>query len=140
MEPFLSARKKQKFVINKNFLSLEAVLDCSAYKVRSGGKTVTMNVDHNSYIAFLDIYADLLSTAGKIIDNCEICGQLFVADRANYAPVCSMATCKQTYQTKINTESREIARKKLLGFPEQFIQYDTACEKLRDKLKKAKKD
>ncbi len=158
LKPFLSARKKQKFVIDKNLLSLEAVSDFSAYKVRSGGKTVTMNVAHNSYIAFLDMYADLLSAAGKIIDNCEICGQLFVADRANYAPVCSRTTCKQTYQTKINTESRERARKnpandeyikwddkcanyrkKLLGFPEQLIQYDMAREKLRDKLKKAKK-
>ncbi len=158
LEPVLSARKKQKFVIDKNLLSLEVVSDCSAYKVRSRGKTVTMNVAHNSYIAFLDMYADLLSTSGKIIDNCEICGQLFVADRANYAPVCSRTTCKQTYQTKINTGSRERARKnpandeyikwddkcanyrkKLIGFPEQLTQYDTAREKLRDKLKKAKK-
>lgn len=158
LSPLLSARKKRKFVINKDFLSCENVSDCSTYKVRSDSKTVTINVAHNSYIAFLDMYTDLLSSAGKVIDNCEICDDIFVADRTNYAPVCHRTKCRQAYHTKINTGSREKARenpandeyikwdgkcanyrKKLLGMPEQLKKYDMARDKFREKLKKSKK-
>ncbi len=156
-KPFLLAREKKQFSVDSSLFGLEDVTGCSVYHIRSGDKPITLNVANNSYIALLEMYEDLLCRAGKIIRNCENCGELMITDRANASLVCSRTVCKRDYHTKINSESRRRAmcepiqsayigfnekcksyRKKLLPFPELLAKYDERHNKYREQLKKAK--
>lgn len=156
--PLLSARNRGKFTIDRELFKHETISDCSIYKLRCGEDIITVNTAHNSYIALLGMYADVLSSADRVIDNCEICDQMFVAARKNYAPVCNRTSCKREYRTKINISSRSRAlenpvndayvkwdgkclnyRKKLKDYPDMLEKYDKAHDKFRKKLQKAKK-
>lgn len=41
---------------------------------------------NDSFITLLDTYVDIMSDAGRIVTNCENCGQLMITNRANASP------------------------------------------------------
>ena len=45
-------------------------------------------VANDSFITLLDTYVDIMSDAGRIVTNCESCGQLMITNRANAFLTC----------------------------------------------------
>ena len=109
---------------------------------------------NDSFITLLDIYADIMSDAGRIVTNCESCGQLMITNRANAFLTCGRSTCKKERLYKANDDYKKRAmkdpikeaylnfdhkcrsyRKKLSDYPELLEKYNKAFDKRREKIR-----
>ena len=112
---------------------------------------------NDSFITLLDIYVDIMSDAGRIVTNCENCGQLMITNRANASLTCGRSTCKKERLYKANDAYKKRAmkdpikeaylnfdnkcrsyRKKLSGYPELLEKYNKAFDEHREKIRAVK--
>lgn len=124
-KPFLLAREKKQFSVDSELFNLEAVSDCSVYYIRSGEKTITLNVANNSYIALLVCSRTVCKRDFHTKFNSES-GQRAMCESVQYAYIGFNEKCKRYC-------------KKLLPYPDLLTKFDEKHNKFRDKLKKAKK-
>ena len=118
---------------------------------------VKLFIANDSFITLLDTYIDIMSDAGRIVTNCENCGQLMITNRANASLTCGRSTCKKERLYKANDDYKKRAmkdpikeayfnfdnkcrsyRKKLSGYPELIEQYNKAFDKRREKIRSVK--
>ncbi len=111
-------------------------------------------VANDSFITLLDIYVDIMSDAGRIVTNCENCGQLMITKRSNASLTCGRTTCKKERLYKANDDYKKRAmadpiketyfnfdnkcrsyRKKLLGYPDLLEKYNKAFDERREKIR-----
>ena len=109
------------------------------------------------FITLLDTYVDIMSDAGRIVTNCENCGQLMITNRANASLTCGRTTCKKERLYKANDDYKKRAmkdpikeaylnfdnkcrsyRKKLSDYPELLEKYNKAFDKWREKIRAVK--
>ena len=95
-----------------------------------------------------------MSDAGRIITNCENCGQLMITKRSNASLTCGRTTCKKERLYKANDDYKKRAmadpikeaylnfdnkcrsyRKKLSGSPELLEKYNKAFNEQREKIR-----
>ena len=130
------------------------IFDSSVYK----NSSTTLYVANDSFITLLDIYADIISASGRIISNCENCGQLMITSRANASLTCGRTTCKKERLYKANDDYKKRAmsdpikeaylnfdnkcrsyRKKLSAYPELLEKYNLAFNEQREKIRAVKR-
>ena len=114
-------------------------------------------IANDSFITLLDTYIDIMSVAGRIVTNCENCGQLVITNRANASLTCGRSTCKKERLYKANDDYKKRAmkdpikeacfnfdnkcrsyRKKLSGYPELLEKYNMAFDEHREKIRAVK--
>ena len=114
-------------------------------------------IANDSFITLLDTYIDIMSVAGRIVTNCENCGQLMITNRANASLTCGRSTCKKERLYKANDDYKKRAmkdpikeayfnfdnkcrsyRKKLSGYPELLEKYNMAFDEHREKIRAVK--
>ena len=95
-----------------------------------------------------------MSDAGRLITNCENCGQLMITKRSNASLTCGRTTCKKERLYKANDDYKKRAmadpiketyfnfdnkcrsyRKKLSGYPELLEKYNKAFDERREKIR-----
>ena len=153
--PFLSARAEKMFSTASAVKGQTDIFDSSTYKLNSK----TLYVANNSFITLLDIYADVISASGRIISNCESCGQLMITSRSNASLTCNRTTCKKERLYKANDDYKKRAmsdptkeaylnfdnkcrsyRKKLSAYPELLEKYNLAFNERREKIRAVKSE
>ena len=109
---------------------------------------------NDSILTLLDIYSDIMSDAGRLITNCENCGQLMITKRSNASLTCGRTTCKKERLYKANDDYKKRAmadpikeaylnfdnkcrsyRKKLSGYPDLLEKYNKAFDERREKIR-----
>ncbi|MBQ7008452.1 MAG: hypothetical protein IJN05_04455 [Ruminococcus sp.] len=152
--PFLSARGDKSFSVASAVQGQTDIFDSSTYKLNS----ITLYVANDSFITLLDIYADIISASGRVISNCENCGQLMITSRANASLTCGRTTCKKERLYKSNDDYKKRAmsdpikeaylnfdnkcrsyRKKLSAYPELLEKYNIAFNEQREKIRAVKR-
>ena len=58
-------------------------------------------------LTLLDISSDRMSDAGRVITNCENCGQLMITKRSNASLTCGRTTCKKERLYKANDDYKD---------------------------------
>ncbi len=151
---FLSARAEKSFNVTSAVQGQTDIFDSSTYKLNSK----TLYVANDSFITLLDIYADVISASGRIISNCENCGQLMITSRANASLTCGRTTCKKERLYKANDDYKKRAmsdpikeaylnfdnkcrsyRKKISAYPELLEKYNLAFNEQREKIRAVKR-
>ena len=89
-------------------------------------------VANDSFITLLDTYVDIMSDAGRIVTNCENCGQLMITNRANASLTCGRSTCKKERLYKANDDYKKRAMKDPIK--EAYLNFDNKCRSYRKKL------
>ncbi len=154
LRPFLSARADKSFNVTSAIQGQTDIFDSSVYK----NSSATLYVANDSFITLLDIYADIISASGRIISNCENCGQLMITNRANASLTCGRTTCKKERLYKTNDDYKKRAmsdpikeaylnfdnkcrsyRKKLSAYPELLEKYNLAFNECREKIRAVKR-
>ena len=154
LRPFLSARVNKSFNVTSVVQGHTGIFDSSTYKHNA----TTLYVANNSFITLLDIYTDIISASGRIISNCENCGQLMITSRANASLTCGRTTCKKERLYKANDDYKKRAmsdpikeaylnfdnkcrsyRKKLSAYPELLEKYNLAFNERREKIRAVKR-
>ncbi|MCI7350216.1 MAG: hypothetical protein MSH60_05615 [Ruminococcus sp.] len=152
--PFISARAADIFDIRTAIRSSNEVLDSSLYRVHDDNTNISLYVANDSILTLLDIYSDIMSDAGRIITNCENCGQLMITKRSNASLTCGRTTCKKERLYKVNDDYKKRAmadpikeaylnfdnkcrsyRKKLSGYPDLLEKYNKAFDERREKIR-----
>lgn len=152
--PFISARAENIFDVRTAIHSSNEILDSSLYKVHNDDIHINLFVANDSVLTLLDIYSDIMSNAGRLISNCENCGQLMITNRSNASLTCGRTTCKKERLYKANDDYKKRAmadpiketyfnfdnkcrsyRKKLAGYPELLEKYNKAFDKQREKIR-----
>ena len=154
LRPFLSARADKSFNLTSAVQGQTDIFDSSVYK----NSSTTLYVANDSFITLLDIYADIISASGRIISNCENCGQLMITSRANASLTCGRTTCRKERLYKANDDYKKRAmsdpikeaylnfdnkcrsyRKKLSAYPELLEKYNLAFNEQREKIRAVKR-
>ncbi len=154
LRPFLSARVDKSFNLTSAVQSKTDIFDSNIYKLNSKN----LYVANDSFITLLDIYSDVISASGRIISNCENCGQLMITSRANASLTCGRTTCKKERLYKANDDYKKRAmsdpikeaylnfdnkcrsyRKKLSAYPELLEKYNLAFNEQREKIRAVKR-
>ena len=154
LRSFLSARAEKSFSLTSAVQGQTDIFDSNTYKHNA----TTLYVANNSFITLLDIYADIISASGRIISNCENCGQLMITSRANASLTCGRTTCKKERLYKANDDYKKRAmsdpikeaylnfdnkcrsyRKKLSAYPELLGKYNLAFNEQREKIRAVKR-
>ena len=152
--PFISARAADIFDIRTAIRSSNEVLDSSLYRVHDDDRNISLYVANDSILTLLDIYSDIMSDAGRLITNCENCGQLMITKRSNASLTCGRTTCKKERLYKANDDYKKRAmadpikeaylnfdnkcrsyRKKLSGYPDILEKYNKAFDERREKIR-----
>ncbi len=152
--PFISARADDMFNVTKTVRSCTDVFDSSVYKLHTEGGNIKLYVANDSFITLFDTYVDIMSDAGRIVTNCENCGQLMITNRANASLTCGRTTCKKERLYKANDNYKKRAmtdpikeayfnfdnkcrsyRKKLSGYPDLLEKYNKAFDERREKIR-----
>ena len=152
--PFISARTAGTFDVRTAIHSSNEILDSSLYKVHNDDVHINLYVANDSVLTLLDIYSDIMSNAGRLISNCENCGQLMITKRSNALLTCGRTTCKKErlYRANDDYKKRAIAdpikngyfifdnkcrsyRKKLADYPELLEKYNMAFDKQRVEIR-----
>ena len=84
------------------------------------------------FITLLDTYVDIISDAGRIVTNCENCGQLMITNRANASLTCGRSTCRKERLYKANDDYKKRAMKDPIK--EAYLNFDSKCRSYRKKL------
>lgn len=148
--PFISARTAGIFDVRTAIHSSNEVLDSSLYKIHNADVHINLYVANDSVLTVLDVYSDIMSNAGRLISNCENCGQLMITDRSNASFTCGRSICKKERLYKANDDYKKRAiadpikngyfifdnkcrsyRKKLASYPELLEKYNRAFDKRR---------
>ncbi len=79
-------------------------MDSSLYRVHDDNRNISLYVANDSILTLLNIYSDRMSHAGRLITNCENCGQLMITKRSNASLTCSRTTCKKERLYKTNDD------------------------------------
>ena len=93
---------------------------------------VKLYIANDSFITLLDTYIDIMSVAGRIVTNCENCGQLMITNRANASLTCGRSTCKKERLYKANDDYKKRAMKDPIK--EAYLNFDNKCRSYRKKL------
>lgn len=130
--PFISARASDIFDIRTAIRGSNDVLDSSLYRVHDDNKNISLYVANDSILTLLDIYSDIMSDAGRLVTNCENCGQLMITNRANASLTCGRTTCKKERLYKANDDYKKRAMKDPIK--EAYLNFDNKCRSYRKKL------
>ena len=130
--PFISARAADIFDIRTAIRSSNDVLDSSLYRVHDDSRNISLYVANDSILTLLDIYSDIMSDAGRLITNCENCGQLMITKRSNASLTCGRSTCKKERLYKANDDYKKRAMKDPIK--EAYLNFDNKCRSYRKKL------
>lgn len=152
--PFISARAADIFDIRTAIRSNNDILDSSLYRAHDDDRNISLYVANDSILTLLDIYSDIMSDAGRLITNCENCGQLMITKRSNASLTCGRTTCKKERLYKANDDYKKRAmadpikeaylnfdnkcrsyRKKLSGYPDLLEKYNKAFDERREKIR-----
>lgn len=152
--PFISARAADIFDIRTAIRSSNEVLDSSLYRVHDDNRSISLYVANDSILTLLDIYSDIMSDTGRLITNCENCGQLMITKRSNASLTCRRTTCKKERLYKANDDYKKRAmadpikeaylnfdnkcrsyRKKFSGYPDLLEKYNKAFDERREKIR-----
>ena len=130
--PFISARAADIFDIRTAIRSSNDVLDSSLYRVHDDDRNISLYVANDSILTLLHIYSDIMSDAGRLITNCENCGQLMITNRSNASLTCGRTTCKKERLYKANDDYK----KRAMADPikETYFNFDNKCRSYRKKL------
>lgn len=109
--------------------SSNEVLDSSLYKVHNADVHINLFVSNDSVLTLLDIYSDIMSNAGRLISNCENCGQLMITKRSNASLTCGRTTCKKERLYKANDDYKKRAMKDPIK--EAYLNFDNKCRSYR---------
>ena len=120
--PFISARAADIFDIRTAIRSGNEVLDSSLYRVHDDSRNISLYVANDSILTLLDIYSDIMSDAGRLITNCENCGQLMITKRSNASLTCGRTTCKKERLYKANDDYKKRAMADPIGTPNKACQ------------------
>lgn len=151
---FISARAADIFDIQTAIRSSNEVLDSSLYRVHDDNRNISLYVTNDSILTLLDIYSDIMSDAGRLIANCENCGQLMITKRSNALLTCGRTTCKKEWLYKVNDDYKKRAMadqikeayfnfdnkcrsycKELSGCPDLLEKYNKAFDERREKIR-----
>ena len=152
--PFISARAADIFDIRTVIRGSNEVMDSSLYRVHDENRNISLCVANDNILTLLDIYSDIMSDAGRLITNCENCGQLMITKRSNASLTCGRTTCKKERLYKANDDYKKRAmadpikeaylnfdnkcrsyRKKLSGYPDLLEKYNKAFDERREKIR-----
>ena len=156
--PFINARADDMFSVTKAVRCQTDIFDSSIYKIHTDNGNTRLFVANDSFISLLDIYVDIMSDAGRIVTNCENCGQLMITNRSNASLTCGRSTCKKERLYKANDDYKKRAmadpikeaylnfdnkcrsyRKKLSNSPELLEKYNKAFDEYREKIRAVKR-
>ena len=90
--PFITARADDMFSVTKSVRCQTDIFDSSIYKIHTDNGNIRLFVANDSFITLLDTYVDIMSDAGRLVTNCENCGQLMITNRANASLTCGRST------------------------------------------------
>ena len=152
--PFITARANDMFSVIKAVRCQTDIFDSSIYKIHTDNGNIKLFMANDSFITLLDTYVDIMSDAGRIVTNCENCGQLMITNRANASLTCGRTTCKKEPLYKANDDYKKRAmadpiketylnfdnkcrsyRKKLSGYPDLLEKYNKAFDERREKIR-----
>lgn len=88
LRPFITARADDMFSVTKAVRCQTDIFDSSIYKIHTENGNIRLFVANDSCITLLDTYVDIMSDAGRIVTNCENCGQLMITNRSNASLTC----------------------------------------------------
>ena len=108
------------------------IFDSSVYKIHTDNGNIRLFVANDSFITLLDTYVDIMSDAGRIVTNCENCGQLMITNRSNASLTCGRSTCKKERLYKANDDYKKRAMKDPIK--EAYLNFDNKCRSYRKKL------
>lgn len=106
--PFITARADDMFNVTKAVRCQTDIFDSSIYKIHTDNGNIRLFVANDSFITLLDAYIDIMSDAGRIVTNCENCGQLMITNRANASLTCGRSTCKKERLYKANDAYKNV--------------------------------
>ena len=130
--PFITARADDMFSVTKAVRCQTDIFDSSIYKIHTDNGNIRLFVANDSFITLLDTYVDIMSDAGRIVTNCENCGQLMITNRANASLTCGRTTCKKERLYKANDDYKKRAMKDPIK--EAYLNFDNKCRSYRKKL------
>ena len=120
------------FSITKAVRCQTDIFDVSIYKIHTDNDNIKLFVANDSFITLLDTYVDIMSDAGRIVTNCENCGQLMITNRTNASMTCRRSTRKKERLYKANDDYKKRAMKDLIK--EEYLNFDNKCRSYRKKL------
>ena len=154
LRPFITARADDMFSVTKAVRCQTDIFDSSIYKIHTENGNIRLFVANDSCITLLDTYVDIMSDAGRIVTNCENCGQLMITNRSNASLTCGRSTYKKERLYKANDDYKKRAmkdpikeaylnfdnkcrsyRKKLSGYPDLLEKYNKAFDERREKIR-----
>jgi hypothetical protein len=130
--PFITARADDMFSVTKAVRCQTDIFDSSIYKIHTENGNIRLFVANDSCITLLDTYVDIMSDAGRIVTNCENCGQLMITNRANASLICGRTTCKKERLYKANDDYKKRSMKD--SIKEAYLNFDNKCRSYRKKL------
>ena len=130
--PFITAKADDMFSVTKAVRCQTDIFDSSIYKIHTENGNIRLFVSNDSYITLLDTYVDIMSDAGRIVTNCENCGQLMITNRSNASLTCGRSTCKKERLYKANDDYKKRAMKDPIK--EAYLNFDNKCRSYRKKL------
>ena len=130
--PFINARSDDMFSVTKAVRCQTDIFDSSIYKIHTDNGNIRLFVANDSFITLLDTYVDIMSDAGRIVTNCENCGQLMITNRANASLTCGRSTCRKERLYKANDNYKKRAMKDPIK--EAYLNFDNKCRSYRKKL------
>ena len=130
--PFITSRTDDMFSVTKAVRSCNDVFDSNIYKFHTDNGNIRLFVANDSFITLLDTYVDIMSDAGRIVTNCENCGQLMITNRANASLTCGRSTCRKERLYKANDDYKKRAMKDPIK--EAYLNFDNKCRSYRKKL------
>ena len=130
--PFITARADDMFSVTKAVRCQTDIFDSSIYKIHTDNGNIRLFVANDSFITLLDTYVDIMSDAGRIVTNCENCGQLMITNRANASLTCGRSTCKKERLYKANDDYKKRAMKDPIK--EAYLNFDNKCRSYRKKF------
>ena len=130
--PFINARSDDMFSVTKAVRCQTDIFDSSIYKIHTNNRNIRLFVANDSFITLLDTYVDIMSDAGRIVTNCENCGQLMITNRSNASLTCGRSTCRKERLYKANDDYKKRAMKDPIK--EAYLNFDNKCRSYRKKL------
>ena len=110
--PFITARADDMFSVTKAVRCQTDIFDSSIYKIHTENGNIR--------------------DAGRIVTNCENCGQLMITNRANASLTCGRTTCRKERLYKANDDYKKRAMKDPIK--EAYLNFDNKCRSYRKKL------
>ena len=105
--PFINARSDDMFSVTKAVRCQTDIFDSSIYKIHTDNGNIRLFVANDSFTTLLDTYFDIMSDAGRVVTNCESCGQLMITNRSNASLTCGRSTCKKERLYKANYDYKK---------------------------------